>query len=107
MRSRRAVLSAIAQEAAGFGGRCGNPAAYVAAATSPAVQSLSLYAAGLADYAAGVDLPPFSVPPVWNISAWLMNSTRVCFGAGLHRQLAADAGTRSVLARCDRTPGAA
>lgn len=54
MRSRRAVLSAIAQEAAGFGGRCGNPAAYVAAATSPAVQSLSLYAAGLADYAAGV-----------------------------------------------------
>lgn len=50
MRSRRAVLSAIGQEAAGFGGRGGNPAAGVGAAISPALRSLP--AAGLADYAA-------------------------------------------------------
>jgi len=53
------------------------------------------------------ELPPFSVPLVWNISAGLMNFTLGSFLAGLCRQLAADAGTRSALAGCGRSPGAA
>lgn len=52
MRSRRTVLPAIGQEAAGSGGRGGDRTADVTAATSPAARPL--YAAGLAGYAAGV-----------------------------------------------------
>ncbi len=57
--------------------------------------------------AAPADLPPFSVPPVWNISAGLMNFTLGSVWAGLRRQLAVDAGMRSAPAGCGRSLGAA
>lgn len=51
MRSRRTVLPAIGQEAAGFGGCGGDRTPDITSDISPAVRPL--YAAGLADYAAG------------------------------------------------------